>query len=341
MFVTVLICTRDRAASLRGTLESICIPTNLKDPEWELIVVYGPTGLGETAVVCQEFEQRFPTHFRSFIEEKLGKSHALNRGITESRGDLIAMTDDDVRCGPNYIQAIRTSFRERGVDGAQGRILLDCEGGQPAWMGEELSAFMSLRDYGDESFEWRDNLTGTNMVVRTNVIQRIGGFSPEIGASAAGFMEDSEFSIRMREAGCRLIYAPQIIVWHQLPRERLSRRFFTERYFRWGRSEAYLSPLPAPLWRFGLHVAKQVVLKEVRSVFHRISGHPAKSLMLRCEARHKFGIFWQHWLFHKGLQQRSLSRDWQLKTCPRGVEHVSRQGEIAVSSRVSKERVGK
>src|SRR5215470_2901311 len=38
MFISVLICTRNRAESLRLTLDSLFVPTNLQSPEWEAVV---------------------------------------------------------------------------------------------------------------------------------------------------------------------------------------------------------------------------------------------------------------------------------------------------------------
>ncbi len=307
MFITVLICTRDRAASLRATLTSLFCQTEAAALDWEIIVVYGPTGNGETAALCREFQATYPSRLRFLVETSPGKSNALNTGIAASLGNIIALTDDDVLCAPDYIESIRAVFNLYPADGVQGRILLDCEGGWPKWMDHEMAAFMSLRDLGDDAMEWNDNLAGTNMVLRREVIQNLGGFAPEVGASASGFMEDSEFSLRMRRMGCRLIYAPQIIVRHQVPRCRLTKSFFRERYFRWGRSEAYLSPLPSSLWRYGLYMAKELALREAQALLYLCAGQHARALRLQCHARRNAGFFWQYWLFRLGHSRKLTS----------------------------------
>ena len=134
---------------------------------------------------------------------------------------------------------------------------------------------MSEREYGDQVLPWDENLAGTNMVVRTEAARRVGGYNPELGAGAVGFYEDSEFSQRLREAGCRFIYAPQVMVWHRLPKERLTRRFFRDRFFRMGRSDAYRRPLAAPLWRFGLYAIKELLVKETLALWLRVRGQHA------------------------------------------------------------------
>ena len=56
----------------------------------------------------------------------------LDAGIAAAKGDVIAFTDDDVSCAPDYLQAIRLVFSQYPVDAVQGRIRLDCEGGHGA-----------------------------------------------------------------------------------------------------------------------------------------------------------------------------------------------------------------
>ena len=296
--ITVLICTRDRTKSLPLTLDSIFQSGNLAESGWEVLVGYGPSDSGETRGICQQFQQRFPDRFRFFLEKRPGKSNALNAGMSITNGEILALTDDDVICAPNYIRSIRETFEQYEVDGVQGRVLLNCEGGQPSWMGDELAAFMSRRDFGDRVFDWHDNLTGTNMLVRKEAALNIGGFSPQIGASAVGFMEDSEFSIRLRNAGGRFIYAPQILVHHQLPKERLSKQFFLERYFRFGRSEAYLRPLGASLVGMSVYTFRCVIRGYLGALWQTLIRKRAAAFFLVCDTRRELGYIWQHWLFH-------------------------------------------
>jgi glucosyl-dolichyl phosphate glucuronosyltransferase len=307
MFVTVLICSRDRGPSLRRTLESLLSPRNLTIPDWEVLVVIDHDSLESTRSICREFQKDFAPHFRFLIQEDRGKSRALNRGIAAAQGDVLAMTDDDVVCAPGYIQGIRSVFADSTISGAQGRILLDCEGGLPEWMSAKHQAFMSLFDHGEQPKPWHCSLFGTNMAVRTEAARVVGGFAPELGPKEAGFCEDTEFSLRLLKAGYTFVYAPQILVRHQLPRERLTRSFFRRRYFNLGRSDAYRTPLKTPLWRFGLFVMKNWAVREAEAVCHRYAGRPAEALDCQCEARLQAGFFIQHWRFRRGVP-RQLSR---------------------------------
>lgn len=308
MFISVLICTRNRSASLQTTLESLLCPSNLQTEEWELLIVDN-FSTDDTPKVCQEFARSFPTHVRLLVEEKVGKSHAMNTAIAAARGDLLALIDDDVDSAPDYITAIRNVFSTHRTDGAQGRIVLDLEGGRPEWMNDFLDGIMSSRDFGDEVFEWKDNLSTCNMVVKAEVFQRVGGFSPELGPGATGFMDDSEFSLRMRGAGFRSIYAPQIFVRHRFSRQRLNKSVLLNNCFRKGRSEAYFIALPAPVWRFSLYVTKQLAFQQARALWHRVRGRPAEAMYSRCESSQLLGFFWEHWRFSRGVPRKLSPHD--------------------------------
>jgi glycosyltransferase involved in cell wall biosynthesis len=188
MFISVLICTCNRADSLRQILDSLFCPTNLQSMKWETVVVDNDSS-DDTVKVCQDFGERFPEHFRSLVEKRHGKSIALNTAIGAAKGDVLAFTDDDMLLAPDYIQGIRTVFTLYPIDAAQGRILLDCEGGSPDWLDRYLGFTVGWRDCGDEVVDLDGTLCGGNMVVRAEVFQKIGGFASELGPAGTGMGE--------------------------------------------------------------------------------------------------------------------------------------------------------
>lgn len=309
MFVTIVICTRNRADSLRRAVESVLCPGNLAaGPAWELLVVDNGSTDG-TAQICREFEERFPNQFRFLMERRVGKSHALNTAIIAAKGEVLAFTDDDVLCSPDYIEAIRTVFTSVPADAAQGRVLLDCEGGWPEWLDEKYVMMADLRDFGDKIIPLDGTICGSNMIVRADVFQKVGGFAPELGPGGTGLgvFEDTEISLRMRRKGYRLIYAPQILVRHQWTRDRLTKRFVRRRMFLHGRVNAYYDKLPVSLPRFAMYVIKETVVKELLALWQRCSGRPAMALHSQCEAREQAGFLWQHWLFRRGTPRKFSS----------------------------------
>jgi GT2 family glycosyltransferase len=58
-------------------------------------------------------------------------------------------------------------------------------------------------------------LMGCNMALRRRLVARIGGFDARFGAGGAMRAgEDADFVLRAHRAGCRVMYFPQIVVFH-------------------------------------------------------------------------------------------------------------------------------
>ena len=68
MFISVLICTRNRASSLRRTLESLLCPNNLESLDWEVVVVDNDSD-DQTSEVCRTFEKDFLGTFDSWVRK--------------------------------------------------------------------------------------------------------------------------------------------------------------------------------------------------------------------------------------------------------------------------------
>jgi len=77
MFISIPICSRNRADSLHQILDSLFSLANLQSGEWGVLVVDNDS-LDHTTEVCRDFRQRFPEQFRFWVEKKHGKSNALN-----------------------------------------------------------------------------------------------------------------------------------------------------------------------------------------------------------------------------------------------------------------------
>jgi glucosyl-dolichyl phosphate glucuronosyltransferase len=303
MFISVIICTRNREKTLRRAVESLFCPGNLDAPDWELLVIDNNSE-DRTADLCREFHERFPRHFRYLTEPKVGKSHALNTGISEAEGEVLAFTDDDVLISDDYIRSIREFFTSFPVDAAQGRVLLDCEAGWPRWLEGTHASMADYRDFSEEAIVLEGTLCGSNMIVRKALFDEVGGFSPELGPGGIGVFEDTEISQRMRDKGHRLMFAPQILIRHQWPRDRLTKGFIRKRMFLHGRVNAFYDDLPASLPRFGLYVVKETIVQELKALWLQCAGRPADALHCQCRAREMAGLYWQHRLFRRGVPRK-------------------------------------
>src|SRR5690606_16449022 len=110
MDASVVVCTRDRAASLAVTLESIA---GLRIPALvvaELVVVDNGSTDGTPAVV-EAFRRRSPLPLRYVRELRPGIAPARNAGMAAARGRIVVFTDDDVTVEPDWLAEMLEAFR--------------------------------------------------------------------------------------------------------------------------------------------------------------------------------------------------------------------------------------
>ena len=105
--ISVLVCTYNRCQNLGGAIESIAAQSLPPSLQWEIVVVDNNSS-DQTRQVVEDFGRRCPGHFRYLFEPRQGKSHALNTGIKEARGDIIAFIDDDVTVEPMWRRSAQT-----------------------------------------------------------------------------------------------------------------------------------------------------------------------------------------------------------------------------------------
>ncbi len=303
--LSVIVCTRNRGASLRKTLDSLLTASNLAQQDWELVVVdNGSTD--STSSVLAEYATKFPSHLRTKGEPKKGKSNALNTGVCAARGEILAFTDDDCLCDVRYLEGIREVFSNPDVDAVQGRILVEVEGQRPAWLSQEMLASMGLIDLCQTVHELAPSevyLHGGNSIVRRSVFAKAGGFRLDLGpGSVAGREGDTEFSRRVAAAGCRIFFVPQILVRHQLQATCMRRRYYFARFYHRGISRAHYFPIArynpswdpsVPAWRYKMYYIKEMLFAGVRAFCLNLWGRSADAMDLVLKLVEETGFYWE------------------------------------------------
>lgn len=267
--ISVLIATRNRAGLLASTLEA------LERQQWpgcpfEILVVDNAS-VDDTVSRVAAAAMRATTPIVYLREERPGKSHALNTAIGHARGQLLVLTDDDVLPAPDWLATYAAAVAETGADYAVGRILPLWEAPPPRWLSPALYGVLAIPDGGTRRLPLAKGVNeqimplGANMAVRRHVIERIGGWNPNLGKLQGTLRtgEDHEFALKMVEAGFRGVYEPQALVHHRVPGDRLRFAYF----WRWYRDNGvvqaaleqeyppaarHLLGVPRYLWRQAL-----------------------------------------------------------------------------------------
>lgn len=246
---TVLICTYNRAALLRETLQSL--RTITADRPWDVIVVDNNSD-DDTRSVVEADAADFPVPLFYLFETQQGKSFALNAGLRHARADVIVFTDDDVLVAPEWLDAACAPMEadsRQSYTGGPVRPLW--ETAPPDWLDPhrgDLWGTLAILDYGSVPFvfEARQRVPiGANMAVRRSLIEQIGGFHPDLGRRGKSLLgqEQAEFFARARAAGASGGYAPAMEVHHHVPAWRLTKNYFRRWWYWKGVSRALVDAM--------------------------------------------------------------------------------------------------
>lgn len=223
--LTILVPTFNRCQSLARLLRSLGASVELELKAIEVLVIdNGCTD--QTAAMLQAWQlAEQGLRVRGLTESRKGKAAALNTGLRESRGEIVLVLDDDVTAAPDCLARHLEAHRATGFDAVQGKILpgIDADG-RSADMSRLGEYNIPYIDYGNEIHPLR-GLTGTNMSFKREVYEKVGFFDMRLGPGAAGFSEDTEYSIRIRKAGFKIGYTPHAVVYHELNPKRYGREY--------------------------------------------------------------------------------------------------------------------
>jgi len=230
-FVSIVIGTRDRPDSLRMTLDGLL---KLDYSAYEIIVVDNAPSDDRT---WRLIESELQDDRVRYLREKLpGLSNARNRGIAEARGEMIAITDDDVLADRLWLTALVGGLKHGGPDrqvACVTGLLLPAELETPAQaLLESYGGFN--RGYQRRVYDLDRNHPGTflypyaagmfgsgaNMLFTREFLCKINGFDPALGAgTAARGGEDLAMFFKVITSGAQLVYEPGAILYHFHARE--------------------------------------------------------------------------------------------------------------------------
>lgn len=253
MNVSVILCTYNRCKILATALESVAISEVRSSIQWEIIVVDNNSS-DETRNVVERVQARFEGRIRYVFEARQGKSHALNSGIQIATGDVLAFVDDDVTVEPTWLQTLTAPLIEGRYMGAGGRICPPQDVFIPRWIALSgdcsLAGVLALFDRGLVPIVLVDPPYGTNMAFRREMFEKVGAFRTDLGPCSGSEIrgEDTEFCLRLMQAGVQLLYVPGAVVYHEVPPNRLTKKYFLTWYYHYGRARIRMRNKAPDFW---------------------------------------------------------------------------------------------
>lgn len=220
--ISVVVCTRDRAALLRESLDAL---RALDYPSVEIVVVDNAPATDETRTLLAD---EFPL-FRYVREDAPGLSHARNAGLRAATGSVVAFTDDDVIVDPQWLWAIAAGFARADDVGCVSGVVPSGElrnevqayfDARVSWSKLTTGRIFRLSDPPDDlpmfPFCVGEFGTGANFAVRRDRTLALGGFDTALGAGTqTQGGEDLDMFLRILGDGQAIVVEPAALVWHR------------------------------------------------------------------------------------------------------------------------------
>jgi glycosyltransferase involved in cell wall biosynthesis len=220
--VQICLLTYRRPDLLRQTLQSLLAQTALSDPGIVVhILVIDNHDAHSGRPVFDEVLASSPIPARYICEPARGLSIARNRALEESAGmDYAAFIDDDEMADPDWLERLLEAARKYDAAVVTG----------PVWPRHQQSPDWVVRG---GFFAAARKPTGTEVgcVATNNVLLRadiVAAFRFDGRFDSTGG-EDTEYSMRIKHAGNRMVWVNEAIVSESIPPSRASARWLLSR----------------------------------------------------------------------------------------------------------------
>ena len=230
---SIIVPTYARPAQLAGCLQSVaCLdyPRN----RFEVIVVDDGSETPPESVLAR-FHDQFT--LRLLSKGNGGPGSARNLGAAHAKGRFLAFTDDDCTPASDWLKKLEARFAaepECAIGGRTLNLLRD----NPYSTASQL-----LIDYLYSYYNGKPDrarfFAGNNLAMPVAQFTAIGGFDVTFMRPAG---EDRELCDRWLRCGYRMIYAPEVTVYHA---HGLTLRTFWRQHFAYGRGAFYFHKLRA------------------------------------------------------------------------------------------------
>ena len=232
--ITAAICTYNRYDTLTKAVASLTSQA-LPAEDFDILVIDNSPDHALSRAMAQDYSAI--SNLQWVTEKTPGLSNARNVATRLARTPLIAFMDDDAVASSSWLEAMISAFSSFGERAhvVGGRVDPLWEVPQPEWLPDSLLGNVSVVNWGGiarfaASGEW---VAGTNIAFRVDALKAVGGFSDHLGRKRGGQAllsnDESDVIERMTANGGLLVYAPEAVVEHLVPAERLTQSWFRRR----------------------------------------------------------------------------------------------------------------
>lgn len=209
MMISVIICTYNRSNIIKHCLESILHAENIEGLD---LLVVDNNSSDDTYLVVSQYPR-----FRYIKEEKVGLSHARNRGIAEAKGEWLFYLDDDAKVRHDIFNEVRHTIDHYDFGMFTGIFKAWYVEKPPKWLPFDIGNYPRL-SFNKSRHIGKYYVTGNVMVIHKETLQNIALFPIGVGMNGdkVGYGEETFIETRFREKSIPVGINPNMVIYHQV-----------------------------------------------------------------------------------------------------------------------------
>jgi len=234
--VSIIICCYNSSSRIEKTLEHLA-KQELNNISCEIILIDNASS-DDTSAVAESAWAKIGNNkidFHLLYESSPGVAFARKRGVNAACFEFLIFCDDDNWLDENYVENTFNLFKlypEVGVLGGTGTAQFEDPLKKPIWFDNFYHGYAVGPQAEKECF--LNNVYGAGMAVRTLVLKEqmkkkdLFLHGRKQNHLSAG--EDSEIYLRLRLAGYKILFSPQLTFKHFLSTKRLTWTYVKKLY---------------------------------------------------------------------------------------------------------------
>jgi GT2 family glycosyltransferase len=233
--VAVCIATYKRPAGLRVLLESLeQLSFSKSEPPALSIIIVDNDPEGSAASTCREASTFLSWPLTYSREYRQGISHTRNQAVTcaGEASDFVVFIDDDEVAEPSWLDELLAAQEHYGADVVCGPVVSKFSEPVPDWVVRGRFFERTRRASGSSL----DLFNTGNVLIGAKVLSRFSPpFDVRFGLTGG---EDTHLSIRVKQAGFKIVWADEAVVHEFVPRCRATVNWIMRRAYRLGNSHS-------------------------------------------------------------------------------------------------------
>lgn len=190
-------------------------------PNYQVIVIDNVSSDGS----CEAIEKQFPSIILISSKKNLGLTDSRNIGLDyalQRAADYILILDNDTIIHENMLtELVKEAEKDNRIAVVAPKIYLFSDRNRIWALGGKVNFYkgqVNLLGYGEIDHEQYDSnptidvdyAIGCCSLIRTQIIKKIGKLDPHFY-----YGEDTEFCLRAKHSGYKIVAVPKAIMWHK------------------------------------------------------------------------------------------------------------------------------